>query len=119
MPLRVLIIDDDDAIRETLVEILESEGHTAFAAVNGADALAQLDAMPVSPDVILLDLMMPVKDGYEFRAEQRQHPRHASIPVVVMSADPRADTARESLDARSYLRKPFDLGRLLSAVNAA
>lgn len=119
MSLRVLIIDDDDAIRETLVEVLEGEGHFPTAAVNGADALAKLDAMDLPPDLILLDLMMPVKDGYEFRAEQRVHPRHGPIPVIVMSADPRADTDREVLAARSYLRKPFDLDGLLRALDAA
>ena len=68
------------------------------------------------PDLILLDLMMPVKDGVEFRAEQRAHARYAGIPVVIMSADPHLGARRGVLAARSYLRKPFDLHVLLAAV---
>lgn len=72
--------------------------------------------MVTVPDLILLDLMIPVKDGMAFRAEQRVHARYAGIPVVIMSADPQLDERRDLLAARSYLRKPFNLRGLLAAV---
>jgi CheY-like chemotaxis protein len=116
MPLRILLVDDDEGIRESITEFLEGHGHTIHAAEHGADAFAKLDEMGTVPDLILLDLMMPVKDGIEFRAEQRVHVRYAGIPVVIMSADPQLDERRDLLGARGYLRKPFDLRRLLAAV---
>jgi DNA-binding response OmpR family regulator len=116
MPLRILLVDDDEGIRDSIAEFLEGHGHTIHVAEDGADAFAKLDEMSAIPDLILLDLMMPVKDGIEFRAEQRAHARYAGIPVVIMSADPQLDERRALLAARSYLRKPFDLRRLLAAV---
>jgi CheY-like chemotaxis protein len=112
---RVMVVEDDLDIRETIGELLQAEGHIVMLACHGADALAQLQAADVLPDVIFLDLMMPVKDGLEFRAEQRACPRLAGIPVVVMSADTRIDTHRAELAARSYIRKPFDIATLVAA----
>ena len=62
--------------------------------------------------------MMPVKDGFQFRTEQRANARFANIPVVVMSADPQLDTHRDVLAARAYLRKPIDIDCLLAAAAA-
>lgn len=116
---RILLVEDDADIRESIAELLEGEGHTVVAAENGAEALAQLEKMPALPDLILLDLMMPVKDGFQFRAEQRADARFAEVPVVVMSADPNLDARRELLAARSYIRKPIDIRALLAAAVAA
>ncbi|RKG92865.1 response regulator [Corallococcus terminator] len=111
----ILVVEDDFYIRESLRELLEDEGHTVVCAEHGAQALALLETLRPSPDLILLDLMMPVKDGFQFRAEQRADTRFAHIPVVVMSADPQLDSRREVLAARSYLRKPVDIDQLLAA----
>ncbi|NOK31865.1 response regulator [Corallococcus exercitus] len=111
----ILVVEDDFYIREAVRELLEDEGHTVHCAENGAQGLAMLEGLRPLPDVILLDLMMPVKDGFQFRAEQRADPRFQHIPVVVMSADPQLDTRKDLLAARAYLRKPVDMGQLLSA----
>jgi CheY-like chemotaxis protein len=115
MSRRILVVEDDDDIRESIAEVLEGFGFSVDVAKNGADALAQLHAMLVLPDVIFLDLMMPVKDGFQFRAEQRADARFGMIPIVVMSADPTLDTRRSELAARAYVRKPIDLRLLLAA----
>ena len=113
----ILVVEDDFYIRESVRELLEGEGHTVFSAENGAHALAELEAMRQPPDLILLDLMMPVKDGFQFRTEQRADARFAHIPVVVMSADPHLDSHRDLLAARTYLHKPLDIDQLLAATS--
>jgi CheY-like chemotaxis protein len=115
MSRRILVVEDDRYIREAIRELLENEGHTVICAENGARALAELETQGTGPDLILLDLMMPVKDGFQFRTEQQADPRFAHIPVVVMSADPQLDSRRDVLAARAYLRKPVDIDLLLAA----
>jgi CheY-like chemotaxis protein len=110
--LRVLVADDDDAIRESLVELLETEGYATTAARNGAEALELLRAHAVS--VVLLDLKMPEVDGYEFRARQLEDPAIADVPVIVISADHRADVAR--LAGAELVSKPFDVAPLLAMI---
>src|SRR5262245_59582395 len=78
----VLIIEDDPDIREALAEILEDEGYATVLAGNGREALDHL-AKSEMPALILLDLMMPIMDGWQFRDEQRRSPSYAAIPVVV------------------------------------
>jgi CheY-like chemotaxis protein len=104
--IRVLIIDDDRDIRETLGELLVEEGFQIEAAWNGETALARLEA-GFRPDVIVLDLMMPGMDGLTFRALQREHPALARIPVVGLSAAPPADTDFECL------KKPMHFDQLV------
>ncbi|MFP2906654.1 response regulator [Pyxidicoccus sp. 3LFB2] len=118
MSRRILVVEDDRYIRESIQELLVDEGYTVVCAENGAQALAALEAMRQPPDLILLDLMMPVKDGFEFRAAQRADARFADIPVVVMSADPQLESRRGVLEARAYLRKPVDIDQLLAATTA-
>lgn len=118
MSRRILVVEDDLYIRESVRELLEDEGYTVICAENGARALAELEAMQRLPDLILLDLMMPVKDGFQFRTEQRTDARFAHIPVVVMSADPQLDSRRGLLEARAYLRKPVDIDLLLATAAA-
>src|SRR4051812_14439929 len=109
----ILVVEDDEYIRESVGELLSSAGYQVALADNGEDALRQLGAMPGVPDLIFLDLMMPIIDGFQFRAEQRADPRLADIPVVVMSADPDLESSHERLQARSYIRKPFDIDDIL------
>ena len=114
-PFTVLIIEDDPDVREVMIAVIEKEGHTAIPAANGTEALRLLrDGL--HPCLILLDLMMPVKNGWEFRAEQNADSRLASIPTVVVSAAGR-DAVRD-LDPDGALPKPIDLDVLTKLLKA-
>ena len=106
---RVLVVEDDDDIRSLLAELLEEEGYEVVSAADGRQGLDRAHERP--PDLILLDLMMPVMNGWEFREEQRRDPVLAGVPVVVVSA-----AARASIDASQVLTKPFSVDDLLEAV---
>jgi CheY-like chemotaxis protein len=111
----VLIVEDDEDLREMMAQMLTLEGFEAVAVANGREALEYLHAAE-KPDVILLDLMMPVMDGWEFRRQQQADPALAPVPVIVLSA---LDQARaSSLEAEAFLKKPLDFDRLLSLVRA-
>ena len=110
---RVLVIDDDEMIQESLREVLLDEGYEVLLAQNGVDALAKLKQGP-PPTVILLDLMMPVMDGWQFRAEQKKDPALARIPVIVITAA--GNAVRASVDADLFMTKPVRLEDLLAAV---
>jgi CheY-like chemotaxis protein len=113
-PRRVLVVEDDAAIRETLIEILQDEGYEAIGAGNGREALDKLSGpAAATPCVIFLDLMMPVMDGATFRQEQLRNPGLAGIPVVVISAYRDEDV--RSLQAAHHLQKPLDLEDVLGA----
>jgi CheY-like chemotaxis protein len=113
---RVLIIEDEQDIRETIAEILEGAGMRVATASDGRQAMDWLRAQKVKPRVILLDLMMPVMDGWTFRAEQLVVPELASIPVVILSAMTDLPRWAGELRVAEYLSKPIDLSQLLSAV---
>jgi CheY-like chemotaxis protein len=113
--LRILLVDDDAPSVEALRSLLEGEGHVVSTADNGRRALEMLRG-PNAFCVILLDLMMPVMNGYEFREEQLKDPRLASIPVIVLTADGRAREKAAELNARHFLQKPLSPPDLLNAV---
>jgi DNA-binding response OmpR family regulator len=110
----VLIVEDDPMIRDVLAEALTDEGYRTLTALHGAEALSCLER--VRPCLILLDLMMPVLDGFGFREIQRSRPQFASIPVVILSAFPANVETVATLDAAAYLSKPIDLDRLVATV---
>ena len=112
----VMVVEDDYAIRETLRELLEEEGYRVTQAANGAEALARLRDTEGRPSLILLDLMMPVMDGWEFRSAIARDPKLASIPVIVISADHSLDTKVAGMRVNGWLAKPFELGQLLDAI---
>lgn len=113
---RILLVEDDHALRDTIADVLVDEGFEVACACNGRDALEKL-ARGLLPDLIVLDLMMPVMDGWAFRDAQRQRPSLARIPVVVLSASSPADNPRlRSLGAEAVLAKPVGIDRLLGAV---
>jgi CheY-like chemotaxis protein len=109
----VLVIEDDFDLRDALVPVLEYDGHRVVSAANGQEALDRLQTMANPPSVILLDLMMPVMDGEQFRTEQLRDPNLASIPVVVMSAHSRAEERAARMGAAGCLVKPIDIDTLL------
>lgn len=113
----VLLLEDDEAIGDAIASLLEEEGHVVVWARDGQIALERLRSGP-RPDLILLDLAMPVMDGFHFRAEQRLQPALASIPVVVCTADGHGDEAARVLDAAGFLRKPLDAEKLLELVSS-
>ena len=107
----VLVVEDDDDLRSGLQDILEAEGYSVSTAVNGRDALDRLSALV--PQLILLDLMMPVMNGVEFLSALRQHETLSATPVVVISAWPKE---AQAVDAQGFLAKPINLKVLLSVV---
>jgi CheY-like chemotaxis protein len=108
----ILVVEDDEDAREAMVALLQMKGYRAVSAANGRAALDYLDQGP-APDLIILDLWMPVMDGWQFRSEQTRNPRLAHIPVIVVTAlSDRAD-----VDANEVIIKPVDVDRLLSKVD--
>jgi CheY-like chemotaxis protein len=109
----VLVVDDDEGIRESLCELLADEGYGAIGVANGQEALRYLRAKP-TPCLILLDLMMPVMDGWELHRHLKADPRLAALPIIVITAAD-GDSAR-SLHAVEVMPKPLPLERILDAV---
>ena len=110
----VLIVEDDADTRDMIGRFLELEGYAVETAANGRQALDRLDAGS-SACVILLDLMMPVMDGWEFRRIQVSHSALSKIPVIVFSAAGRDRMSQ--IDANDYLAKPVDLDELLDRIS--
>jgi CheY-like chemotaxis protein len=113
----VLVVDDDDAIRETLVDFLDENGYSAVGAIHGRDALEKLDGSGRRPCLILLDLMMPVMDGISFREQQLKTPGLEKIPTIIMSAHADVRAVAGQLDAVAYLKKPLNVDQLLGFMN--
>ena len=108
---RLLIVDDDREIREALRTALEDEGFTVAVAANGAEAMAKMEERP--PRVVLLDLMMPIVDGWEVLDRMRADPALDDVRVCVCSAVPDVRAARE---ADCVLRKPFGVAAVVGVV---
>jgi CheY-like chemotaxis protein len=110
----VLVVDDDSGVRELLTRSLSFEGFEVMEAANGLDALTQLRTGR-RPGVIVLDLRMPVMDGWAFRVAQRADPRIARIPVVILSG---ADAHRfQEIEAVAALEKPVSLSQLADCLH--
>jgi two-component system chemotaxis response regulator CheY len=111
----ILVVEDDADIRTALSSILGEEGYAVSCASDGCEALELLRA-GLRPDAILLDLMMPVMSGPEFRAKQLEDPLLAAIPIVILTADGRITEVARALGAAAAFAKPFELGDLLETV---
>ena len=114
---RILVVEDDEGIRESIIMLLEEHGFQATGAPDGRSALLALRAATELPGLILLDLMMPVLDGWAFRTQQLADPRLAAIPVVILSATNEPARAARDLHVEEILQKPLDVPRLLSVVD--
>jgi CheY-like chemotaxis protein len=107
----ILIVDDDAASTDSLTDILTGEGYTVAIARNGREALALLHAASL-PRLIILDLFMPVMDGWEFRTEQLKDDVLRHIPVVVMTGA----SVYAGIDANIIVHKPLDVARFVSII---
>ncbi len=110
---RVLVVDDDPHLVDMAVVILEAFHYAVATASNGVEALDQIRRQP--PDVVLLELMMPVMDGWTFLETCRTDGICSRVPIAVMSARDDLDKAMD-LGARAVIRKPFDVAELLAIV---
>jgi CheY-like chemotaxis protein len=108
----ILVVEDNDDVREMMTVTLELEGHEVHTAANGRQALAQLEN-GVRPCVILLDLMMPIMNGWELRSALQRDPRFKDIPIIVISA---AGGDLVSQTAGAFIPKPIDVDTLLDVV---
>lgn len=110
---RILVVEDDADIRTTLQTILATEGFAVEACTNGQQALSQLTTSPI-PDLILLDLLMPIMNGWQFCEARKTDPNLAAVPVIAMSSavsrDPRSPYY---LDVDDFVAKPIDLADLV------
>jgi CheY-like chemotaxis protein len=112
---RILIVEDDPDVQVTLVDLLEDAGYPVDCAANGQEALNLLHRGAL-PSVVLLDLMMPVMDGYEFYDHLQANSEWATIPVVVVSAAARELNADSRLGAAPHVQKPFRAQQLLALI---
>ncbi|WP_437601141.1 response regulator [Sorangium sp. So ce590] len=113
---RILVVEDDLDIRSILSQLLVFEGYDVDEASDGAEALAMLRKDPL-PALILLDLMMPIMDGWQLRAELQRDPTLSSVPVVIVSADVRAEQEASRLRVAGLLKKPLQIEPLLDLVH--
>ncbi len=113
----VLIVEDDEAIQEAIRYLLEMEGYSVMSAFNGKEALDLLASTPARPCLILLDLMLPIMDGWEFLEVLRSQTDLwiAALPVVITSAAGNA-ALTASQRAQGFIRKPIDFELLLMTV---
>ncbi|MDB5107129.1 MAG: hypothetical protein JWM69_70 [Candidatus Binatus sp.] len=108
----ILVIEDDAAVLDALCDFLQLKGFDVATARNGSEALDRLKTSP-RPCLILLDLLMPTMDGWEFRRRQKKDPTLAEIPVIVISAVSGART----IDANAVLHKPVNVDRLIATID--
>lgn len=111
----VLIVEDNSETQIALKVLLELNGYDVVTAADGQEALEHLHR-GLKPGVIVLDLMMARKDGFQFRHEQLQDPRLAAIPVIVSSGDGNVARKAVSLGVYAYLHKPIEIDELLEMV---
>lgn len=115
-PRVVLVVEDDRDARDAIMAILEDAGYDAIGAANGSEALRQLADREGRCDLILLDLLMPVMNGWDFRRKQKETPAFADIPVLLMSAGAHMATVSGELSAAGTVTKPVEMVDLLAIV---
>jgi CheY-like chemotaxis protein len=113
----VLVVEDEDSIRDVIVDVLEDRGYRVVAVANGAEALGVLDS--VQPQVMVLDLLMPVMHGWQFMESYLEKTGGAPIPIVVVSVNPALPRSFDRFGVREVVAKPFDIDALVAAVENA
>jgi CheY-like chemotaxis protein len=113
--LLVLVVEDDEPLRMALCEALDDAGYRAVGAHNGLHALAQLQELP-RPNLIILDLVMPVMNGWDFHAHLKANPNLTSVPVLLLSAYVQRDTHTGPKDVAGALQKPVSVDDLMAWV---
>ena len=113
----ILIVEDDDSIREVIADVLGDRGYRVARAANGAEALEMLDRQ--RPDVMVLDLLMPVMHGWAFMESYAEKTGGDAIPIVVVSVNPALPRSFTRLGVKEVVSKPFDVDALLAAVDTA
>jgi two-component system, chemotaxis family, chemotaxis protein CheY len=111
----ILIVEDEQDLSNLLLDVLETEGHTARTAGNGLEALSRIEER--RPQLILLDMMMPVMDGWQFIERLRANEEWTNIPVVVMTAVYDMSSLERKTGAKAILTKPFDIELIVDAVD--
>ena len=112
----VMVVEDDPMIRTSLVELLEAEGYQVIGVENGQAAMNHLKSGNTLPAVILLDVMMPIMDGWQFRTQQLSDVKISKIPVIVVTADGNARDKAVVMNAQGWINKPFKIDEILEAV---
>jgi CheY-like chemotaxis protein len=110
---KVLVVDDDDELAEVVREVLREAGYSVATVRHGAAALELVNH--IAPDLILLDLTMPIMDGWSFVAQYRRTAR-AGARILLLTANPHAPEIAETLHADGYIQKPFDIARLVDVI---
>jgi CheY-like chemotaxis protein len=113
----ILVVDDEWAIAEVLESLLGDEGYRVIVASNGRQGLERLTEWPL--DLVMLDFMMPIMDGPAMLAALKDNPATAEIPVILMSSLPEETVAERCHGYAAFLRKPFRVATVLSAVEKA
>ena len=111
----VLVVEDEAYLCDLIADVIESDGHVARKASNGREALALLKER--RPQLILLDLMMPIMDGWEFITVLKSHSEWAEIPVIIITAIYDARRTQLETGAKAVITKPFDIDQLSELVN--
>lgn len=114
---RLLVVEDEENVRESVAALLEVEGYDVATADNGAQALSILRNDPDPFAAVILDLMMPQVDGWAFRARQRKQPAISDIPVVVLSGVDKLHRELEDLEPAAVLQKPVSVNELLATLD--
>lgn len=112
----VLVVEDDEVIRDTLAQLLEDQGYKVVAAQHGRDALEKLNAGGSAPCLLLMDLMMPVMNGWELLSAVRREQRWSQLPVIILSAGGEAQDVLLTDPKVRFLKKPIRMASLLEAV---
>lgn len=109
----IFVVEDSKDLRDLIKILFDGEGYATEFACDGLEALQKLRSLQQMPSLILLDLMMPGMDGFQFRAEQQKDPRLSKIPVLIMTADANAKRKAKQLGTTGYLRKPVEVNVLI------